>query len=50
VVEILQHLPQCLNPSAVAANHSGTVTNRIGHCARQHRRIIKVPFPVTRVL
>jgi len=42
VVEILQHLPQRLNPPAVVANHPRTITNGIGHGAGEHRRIVEV--------
>jgi len=50
MVDLLQNLPQCLDPLAVAAHHPGTVTNRVGHCASQHGRVVEVSIPVARVL
>lgn len=50
MVDVLQHLPQRLDPPAVAAGHPGTVTHRIGHRARQHGCVVKVPSSVARVL
>ena len=37
-----------LDPPAVAADHPGTVTNRVGHCASQHGRVVEVPIPVAK--
>ena len=50
VVDVLQYLPQRLDPPAVAADHPGTVPNRVGNSASQHGCVIKVPIPVAGVL
>jgi hypothetical protein len=40
MVDVPQYLPQCLDPPAVAADHPGTVTKRVGNCASQHGCVV----------